>query len=101
MNRYTYEHTDTFAGEANYCWINRGAVTMPDMTHYGYDGAQGYAKANASFERELVRRVKADLGFTGHPCRKESWGDTIALYPRGMCQVIFISFDESKNESEE
>ena len=91
-NRYEYEHTDTFCGEANYCWVNRGAVEMPELTHYGYDGSNGYAKANKAMERQLVRKVKAEIGLTGHPCARDSYGDEIVLRPRGLLQIVFIRF---------
>lgn len=47
MNIYEYEYTDTFAGEANYCWVKRGKVAMPELTHYGYTGSPdgSYARA--------------------------------------------------------
>lgn len=31
MNRYIIEMTDTFGGEANYCWINRFIVSASTM----------------------------------------------------------------------
>ena len=46
-NRHSVEYTDTFAGEANYSWVRRAVVEMPELTHYGYDGSSGYAKANS------------------------------------------------------
>jgi hypothetical protein len=59
-NTYQIEYTDTFGGEANYSWVRRAKVTMPELTHYGYDGGTNYAKANKRFERELMRRAKAE-----------------------------------------
>jgi hypothetical protein len=69
-----YEHTDTFGGEANYSWVNRGEVELPD---------------NAS-DLQIVRTVKAALGMSGVKCDKEDWQGMIVLYPRKICQVIFI-----------
>lgn len=74
----TIEHTDTFGGEANYCWAKRWNLNR-----------------NLS-DLALVRLAKQLTGLTGHPCRREDWGDTIALYPRGICQVIFIGYAESE-----
>lgn len=98
MNTYSYEYTDTFSGEANYCWVRRGKVTMPCLTHYGYTGSTdgSYSKANKVFERELVREVKARLGLTGIRARRESWGDIIVLRFSGT--VLFIEYEESNNE---
>lgn len=90
--RFSYEYTDTFAGEANYCWARRGYVHVPELTHYGYDGAQGHTKASKAQDREIVRKVKSDLGLTGTRCNREDWGDTIVLRPRGSATIIFIDY---------
>lgn len=93
-NRYEYEYTDTFGGEANYSWVKRGSVIMPELTHYGYDGQNGYTKANRIMERELVKRVKSELGLTGVRCQRSTFGDSIELRPYGSNTVIFITFSE-------
>jgi hypothetical protein len=92
--QFSYEYTDTFGGEANYCWVKRGAVSVPELTHYGYDGSRGYPKANKAQSRQVVRLVKAALGLTGVACRREEQGDCIALYPYGANCVVFISYLE-------
>ena len=94
MNKYNIEYTDTFAGEANYCWVKRATVTMPELTHYGYDGGTNYVKANKAFERELMKRAKAEMGLTSVRGRREEWGDCIAFYPYGSNTVMFISYME-------
>lgn len=91
--RFAYEYTDTFAGEANYCWVRRGYVHVPELTHYGYDGACGYAKANKAQAREVVKRVKREIGLTGYRCDREQWGETIVLRPRGCAEIVFIDCD--------
>lgn len=88
---FEYEYTDTFGGEANYSWVNRGRVTMPELTHYGYDGQYGYTKANKVMERELVKQVKAKLGLTGVRCKRTTHGDSIELRPCGTNTIIFIT----------
>lgn len=92
MNTYDVEYTDTFAGEANYCWVKRATVHMPELTHYGYDGLYGYAKANRIAERELMKRAKAAMGLTDIRGRKESHGDTIEFRPYGLATVLFVTF---------
>jgi len=89
-NFYEFEYTDTFAGEANYSWVRRGKVSMPELTHYGYDGSQGYARANRIEKRELMRKVKAQLGLTGIRGIRSDYGDTIEFRPYGCCTVLFI-----------
>lgn len=89
--KFNVEYTDTFSGEANYAWVERVTISMPELTHYGYDGSSGYAKANRVFERELMRRAKASVGLTGVRGQRMDIGDTIEFKPYGMCAVLFIS----------
>lgn len=96
--KFRYEYTDTLAGEANYCWVRRGNVDVPELTHYGYDGSQGYVKADKAQTRELVRKVKAAIGLTGWKCDREDWGDTIVLRPRGRCEIVFIDYADEESE---
>jgi hypothetical protein len=69
-----FEMTDTFGGEANYSWVRRGEVSLPE-------GAS---------DLTLVRRVKKALGLEGVPCKRESYGEQIVLRPVGSCVVVFI-----------
>lgn len=92
MNTYNVEYTDTFGGDANYCWVKRAVVSVPELTHYGYDGSHGYAKANRIAERELMRRAKAAMGLTGVRGRKESHGDMIEFRPYGIATVMFVTW---------
>ena len=73
--KYSIEYTDTFGGQANYCWARRWTLEAP---------------ADIS-DRALVRRAKALAGLTGIPCRRADWGDSLALYPYGSCTVLFIN----------
>jgi hypothetical protein len=91
MYTYSVEYTDTFGGEANYCWVRRATVEMPELTHYGYDGSSNYSKANKVFERELMRKAKAAVGLTGVRGKRESYSDTIEFRPYGSATVMFIT----------
>lgn len=93
-NTYQIEITDTFAGEANYSWVKRDTVTMPELTYYGYDGGTNYVKANKTFTRELVKKVKALAGWTGARCAVTHYGDTIEIRPRKACMVAFVTYSE-------
>ena len=88
---YEYEYTDTYAGESNYCWVKRGKVTVPELTHYGYDGSQGYTKASKAQRVQIMRKVKADLGLTGIRGVTEEWGCTIVFKPYGIATILFIN----------
>jgi hypothetical protein len=89
--RYNVEYTDTFGGEANYSWVRRASVTMPELTHYGYDGGTNYSKANRVYERELMRKAKAALGLGGVRGTVSRYGDMVEFRPYGSATVLFIS----------
>lgn len=92
MNTYDIEYTDTFAGEANYCWVKRASVSMPELTHYGYDGATNYVRANRTYQRELMRKAKAAIGLTGARGTVQNYGDMIEFCPYRSCTVMFITY---------
>jgi hypothetical protein len=75
--KYSFELTDTYAGEANYSWVERAQVDLADDIS----------------NRTLVRRAKAWAGLTGVRSRVEHSGDWVAIRPRGICRVLFISVD--------
>ena len=72
-----FEHTDTFAGESNYSWVRRGE----------------YAGKRPESRLSIVRHAKAWAGLTGIPCRVDNFGDMLAIWPRGVCQVVFITWE--------
>jgi hypothetical protein len=74
MQTITYEMTDTFGGEANYSWCERGTIHVPE---------------NAS-RLAIVRAVKREVGWSGFRCKRSDFGDRIDLRPFGICQVLFI-----------
>jgi len=92
MHTYNVEYTNTFAGEANCTWVKLETVTMPELTHYGYDGGTSYCKANKVFERELMKRAKAAIGLTNVRGVKSNYGDTIEFRPYNSTTVMFITY---------
>lgn len=94
---YDVELTDTFGGEANYSWVRRARITMPELTHYGYTGCTdgSYVRANRIFNRELMRRAKAAMGLTGVRGRVSHYGDMSEFRPYGLLQVMFVTYAES------
>lgn len=93
-HKYNVEYTDTFGGEANYSWVKRATIDMPELTHYGYDGNTNYVKANKTFQRELMKRAKASMGLTGVKGKTHSYGDGFEFRPHNSCTVMFITYSE-------
>lgn len=79
MAKYKFELTDTFGGEANYGWCRRTAVELPD----GVD--DGMVRAMA----------KQWAGFGSRRCEVENYGDSMTIRPRGLLQVLFVTFDDT------
>lgn len=73
-----FEYTDTYGGESNYSWVERATYEGPNP--------------NPS-DLALVRAAKKWAGWNGHPARVENMGNLIAIYPRGACVVIFITWE--------
>lgn len=69
--------TDTFAGEANYGWVNRHEF-------FTYDDAS---------QRAIVRKAKALANMTGVKADTYDYGDNLTIKPRGYAQVIFVDFE--------
>jgi len=77
---YAIEVTDTFGGEANYCWVKRG-------------------KTSAQSRRGQIAAVKELAGWNGW-CRVkvEEAGDTLIVRPcavSGVNQVAFVTLDDN------
>lgn len=72
----TYEITDTFGGEANYCWVKRGELAA--RTRLG-----------------AVRKVKRLARLTGVRCEVFDFGDSLEIRPVGKhapCVVAFVNW---------
>ncbi len=72
---WNIEHTDTFGGEANYCWVNRHTIELPETYNRAW----------------IVRKVKEQVGWTGTRCTVEDLGSYLQIKPAGMCQVVFAT----------
>ena len=79
---YMVETTDTFGGDANYCWVRRYLINTP-RAEYG----------TPAYRRQLVMSAKAATGWTGVKCDADyQHASDITLRPRRMCQVTFITW---------
>jgi hypothetical protein len=103
MSEYSVQYTDTFCGEAAYSWVDLAVVTMPDLSHYGYieGDAASYAKANRTYQRELMRKAKAAVGITGVRGRRSDYGDMIEFRPYGRPTVMFVTWREGAGDHEQ
>ena len=71
---YQIEITDTFGGEANYSWVRRHTLEVPEKITY----------------LALVRRAKRKAEWSGLRCKVSKYGETIEIRPCGVCCVLFI-----------
>lgn len=75
MVTWDIEVTDTYGGEANYCWVNRYEITTADDIS----------------DLALVRRIKSAAGYSG--IRGRTWvaGDYVEIRFPDRCVVIFAN----------
>jgi len=68
---FSWEVTDTFGGEANYCWVERG---------------------KAKTWRGAVRACRAAMGLTGKYANVSDFGDSMTIRPPkdGPCIIGFV-----------
>lgn len=87
---YTVEYTDTFGGEANYCWVRRAVLPTPTAEW----GTRAYRQA-------LMRAAKAAVGITGDRGRVDAYShDDLAFYPYRTATVMFVRWDEMAETEE-
>lgn len=78
---FEVEVTDTFGGEANYCWVRRYTV--------GLNGIQ------AQRQSTVMRHAKRAAGYTGIRGVTRDIGDCFEFRPYGACIVMFVTERES------
>jgi hypothetical protein len=78
--RFDVEYTDTFGGEANYCWVRRATIEVP----------------REASQALIMRRAKAAMGLSGDSGRTESEGDGYRFVPYHSCTVLFVTYRESE-----
>lgn len=79
MDYYDIKITDTFGGEANYCWVKRYVLALPEATKL----------------RVIMRKAKALAGWTGLRCATHNYGVMISVRPRRICNVMFITWRDT------
>ncbi len=79
---WAVEYTDTFAGEANYCWVRRATIG---------------ARKDES-QRSIMRRAKAAVSVAGLKGRTQSHGDAFEFRPYGICTILFVTWSDWREE---
>ena len=75
MVTWDIEVTDTFGGEANYSWVERSKLRVPDDIS----------------DLALVRRIKSVAGYSGIRGQTEISGDSVEIRFPARCVVIFAN----------
>ena len=70
------EYTDTFSGEANYSWVKRSTVEMPEK----------------ATNRMILRRAKKEMQLSGMQGVTSRSSDMISFKPYGSCTILFVTF---------
>jgi hypothetical protein len=81
LHTFDVEYTDTFGGEANYCWFRRYTVTAPEGANQG----------------RIMRAAKYAAGLSGMRGRTCSMGDGYEFRPYSRCTVLFVTFSHGSN----
>lgn len=93
MHKYEAEWTDTFGGEANYSWVKRATVGVPEWTAFADWDGNGRREPKA-YQRTVMRRAKAALGLSGLRGVTSTMGDGYEFRPYGMACVLFVTYRE-------
>lgn len=72
---FQFEYTDTYGGEANYTWVRRETIELPDDIS----------------DARLKRIAKTVMGLTGAEGKWTSNGDTLEFRPRCEATVLFVT----------
>jgi hypothetical protein len=84
MPKFDVEVTDTFSGEANYCWVHRHVIELTPEE----------ASDHKRRRRLIVRRAKAAEGWSGSRCEVSDVGEMIEIRPRNAALVMFVTYKE-------
>lgn len=80
MAKYVVEFTDTFGGEANYCWVRRYAIDP-----------------KTDSQRAIVRMAKKICGFTGDRCEVSDFGDSYWIRSLDRPVIAFVDWFDDTN----
>lgn len=93
-NVYDVEVTDTFGGEANYCWVRRYKVRIPLMDSEG-------AAERKKYEARIKREIKKAASMTGVRGNWSDFGQGYEFRPRNACIVLFATYNDYDNDDDQ
>lgn len=73
MGKWDLEVTDTFGGQANYCWVDRCTI-------------------HAKSDRTVIRELKRMMGITGEHADVSDFGETYEVRPTGRNAPCIVGF---------
>jgi hypothetical protein len=76
--KWNVEHTDTYSGQANYCWVDRQVIEVRP----------------GSSQQAIMRVAKAAVGLTGVPGRTMANGVSYEFRPYRACEVLFVDWHD-------
>lgn len=91
---YETELTDTFGGEANYSWVKRGTIAVPEWDRFSDWDGNGRREPRG-YQAYVMREAKRKAGLTGVRGRTYAMGDGYEFRPYGMNVVLFVSYKEA------
>ncbi|NCU38993.1 hypothetical protein EOL96_08220 [Candidatus Saccharibacteria bacterium] len=78
MMKYQIEYIDTFGGEANYSWVNRYEIELPD---------------NAT-KKQICRAAKKAAGLSGVCGVWDFYGEVYSFRPYQSNTILFAAYYE-------
>jgi hypothetical protein len=82
MGKWNVEYTDTFAGEANYSWVKREVIEIPNSADIRTPRAR------------IMKAAKKAVGISGLRGRVSDYGDGFEFRPYRMLTVMFVSWHD-------
>lgn len=76
LHCWNVEFTDTFGGEANYCWVKRETVMLPER----------------ATQKQTLRAAKAAVGLSGVRGTVDSYGDGYTFRPYRQATIMFVNW---------
>lgn len=81
---YDVEYTDTFGGEANYCWIKRHCIEVK----------QTLDMDQKKVDAKVKRMAKAAVGLNGAAGEWTDYGGQLEFRPSGMATILLVNWHD-------